>query len=1667
MGRRVVSRRRAGAVSALDRLATMLGIAERFTDIWGTEHTVSADTKRALLAAMGVGVDDPGALADRLAAGLARRWRDILPPVHVLASDQPGAIEVALPADNDTVSWTLTPESGVPMRGAERWSALARVDGATVDGEAREIRSLPLEAQPAGYYTLSVAAGERSASATLVVAPERCWLPPCLRRQPDGRVWGIAVQLYGVRSARNWGIGDFTDLAELARRAAALGVNAIGLNPLHALFPEAPERFAPYAPSSRLFLNPLYLDVERIDGFADSGEARRRVAEPDFQHRLAALRAAPLVDYVGVAAAKHPLFETLFRQFQRGGDRGGFAAFRAAQGVALERHATFEALAEHFTAAPERPGWWREWPRAYHDPASAAVLDFAARHADRVDFFAWLQWQADRQLAAAHAAARRAGMAIGLYRDLAVGADCAGAETWLDPSRYALGATIGAPPDDFNPNGQSWGLPPWRPDRLRADAYRPFIELLRANMARAGALRIDHAFALMRLFWVPVGRPAAEGAYVAYPGAELLAVLKLESQRNRCLVIGEDLGTAPPGFAAASADAGLLSYRLLYFERAPDGSFVAPADYPALALAAVSTHDLPTVAGWWGGSDLEQRSALGLYPSPALAERDRAARQRDRGHLVAALTRHGLIGRTDGGAAPLIAVQRYLARSRAALLMVQLEDALGLIEQANLPGTIDQHPNWRRKLPVDLAPLFAPDGWLVAVAEAIGRERPRQPSATGPLARPTATYRVQLNRDFTFHDAAALVPYLAELGISHLYASPYLKARPGSLHGYDIIDHAAFNPELGGEAGFQAMVDALERHAMGHILDIVPNHMGIGGADNVWWLDVLEWGEASRYAGYFDIDWRPRFGTGAGKLLLPILGAHYGEVLDVGELRLAVDPGEGSFSVWYFGHRLPICPVDYPLILDAALALAAEIDPDDQAVIELTGLIGDLRALDPRRDAARADRPADALKLRLAGLIERSPRLSEALDGALALINGVVGKPASFGALHRILEAQSYRVAFWRVAGEINYRRFFDINDLAGLRMENRALFDHTHHLVFDLLDAGRLHGLRIDHVDGLADPAQYCRRIQERVGPELFLAVEKILAPHEHLRADWPISGTTGYEALNQINGVFVAAAAERGLDRVYRRFTGRIDSFDDVLYLAKTQVLETNLSSELRVLAFDLKRIADADPRSRDYTFEALRRALIETIAWFPVYRTYVTPREITGEDRQYIDWAIGRASKHSQLADPTIYGFLHDVLTLARRPVEQPHDAVEFVRKFQQLTGPVMAKGFEDTGFYRYNRLLSLNEVGGDPRRFGLSVPAFHHLNERRLAGTPHSMVATATHDTKRGEDVRARLNLLSEMPAAWGSRIAKWSRLNRQKRRQLDDRPAPGRNDEYLIYQTLLGSWPLALKDDVGAGADLEHYVERLVAYVIKAVREAKDRSSWIQPNEAYESAVGEFVRRILDVRRPSLFLDDFMPFQQRIAGLGMVNGLAQLVLKLTIPGVPDTYQGTELWDLSLVDPDNRAPVDYAPRRRSLGSNESVEALLASWPDGRIKQRVMRTLLGHRRTHRELYEYGAYRPLVASGARAEHLLAFERRANGSAVVVIVPLQVARLVDPDAADTLPIGAAVWQDAAVGVGATRRWRDLFTNHVVEAEPSNGGHALAARDALARLPVACLEAIE
>jgi (1->4)-alpha-D-glucan 1-alpha-D-glucosylmutase len=940
-------------------------------------------------------------------------------------------------------------------------------------------------------------------------------------------------------------------------------------------------------------------------------------------------------------------------------------------------------------------------------------------------------------------------------------------------------------------------------------------------------------------------------------------------------------------------------------------------------------------------------------------------------------------------------------------------------------------------------------------------------SSSGGLPRPRSvprsTYRLQLNKEFTFDDAARCVPYLARLGISHVYASPILKARPGSMHGYDVTDHSLLNPELGTRADFDRLVSVLHAHDMGLIVDIVPNHLGILGEDNPWWLDMLENGPAARHAPYFDVDWRPNRASLRNRVLVPVLGEPYGSVLERGELQLTFDAASGGFSVRYHEHRFPIDPRDYPLIFAGTRALADEsLALEERA--DLESLLNAFAHLPSRHEdspdkSAVRYRDKEAHKRRLVRLIERSPEVLRYIEAAVAAANGKPGDPASFDALDALLEAQAYRLAYWRVAvDEINYRRFFDVNELAALRMNEAEVFAATHRLIFELVAAGSIDGLRIDHSDGLYDPQEYFERLRHAAGAEsLYVVTEKILATHERLPDTWQVHGTTGYEFAALTTAWLVCGENEARLTRRYRQFTETAATFDQIVYDSKKLVMRAALAAEVEVLATQLDRIAQLDRRTADFTRAAMRDALTEVIACFPVYRTYISPRGVSEDDRRNTQWAIGVARRRSAAAELSIFDFIGEMLLgdATQRPELQQRARLEFAMKFQQVTAPVTAKGVEDTAFYRYLRLACLNDVGGDPRRFSVSNAAMHQANLERARSWPHSMLASSTHDTKRSEDVRARIAVISEVPELWRTHLARWSQLNRAKRRQVDDAPAPSRDDEYLIYQTLLGVWQTEQ-----ATPQLE---QRLHAYVVKAAREAKRSTSWMNPNADYEKALCEFVSELLANPQRNAFLRDFAAFAETVAYFGRFNSLAQTVLKLTAPGVPDTYQGTELPSLTLVDPDNRRAFDFdgvAPRLANIERFAgSPRGLLADFAASKLY--VTWKLLQLRRREPSLFALGSYVPLAVEGDLKEHAIAFARQYEDRMCIVVASRWMAKLMN--GVNELPLGEAVWRDTQIDLtpAGDASLQDLFTGREVRADA--GAQRLRVAQALADFPAAVL----
>jgi (1->4)-alpha-D-glucan 1-alpha-D-glucosylmutase len=935
---------------------------------------------------------------------------------------------------------------------------------------------------------------------------------------------------------------------------------------------------------------------------------------------------------------------------------------------------------------------------------------------------------------------------------------------------------------------------------------------------------------------------------------------------------------------------------------------------------------------------------------------------------------------------------------------------------------------------------------------------------------PTATYRLQFNKNFTFRQAREIVPYLDQLGISHAYASPYFQAGAESMHGYDIIDHNKLNAAIGSREDYDAWIAELHSHGMGQIVDFVPNHMGINDPQNVWWQDVLENGASSLYAPYFDIDWRPLKTDLHDKVLLPILGDQYGRVLERGELRVRFDAG--SFSLNYFDHVFPIAPGTYRYILELALENLAEFRDEDfyaefQSILTALEYLPRRTETDSERIKERA-REKEIIKKRLERRCAEAPPVLRAIEKAVETINGHVGNPRSFDRLDELLNAQSYRLAFWRVAAEeINYRRFFDVNDLAAIRVELPEVFNAAHKLLFELVAGGAVTGLRIDHPDGLYRPLEYFEKLQLRCakalriplpkdGRAIYLIVEKILSGDEQLPKNWPVHGTTGYDFANEVAGVLVDHNAEGAITKIFKRFVGHSLHFGHLVYAKKRLVMRISLANEVNVLGTMVDRLSEQNRWFRDYTLEALARAVRETIACFPVYRTYLEPgKPVSPEDRAVIERAVAAAKRRNPAIEESVFNFLRDLL-LFRFPEnldqEQRAAHAQFVLKFQQFTSPIMAKGLEDTAFYIYNRLAALNEVGGEPHSFGLSVEAFHQRNLRRQRGWPDSLLATSTHDTKRSEDVRARMLAISEIPQLWGRSLQKWRTANRRFKKQIDDAEAPDADEDYLLYQTLLGAWPVNV-DGVPAPSVSIEFVSRIQGYMAKALKEAKLNTSWIQPNENWDNAMADFVARILETSPRNKFLPAFLPVAEEIARLGAVNSLAQITIKFTAPGVPDVYQGTELWDDSLVDPDNRRPVDYARRREMLRQVDNVPRgdLMRCWADGRIKLSLTQRLLHLRREHGELFREGNYEAINFGGTFADCAIGFVRRHQDRAVVVIVPRLSSRVGFP------PVGQR-WQDTHANLASgLSGLRDVFSDREVRAENSQ----LKLSEALSQLPFA------
>ena len=1672
----------------------------------------------------------------------SRQWRNIIDPVQVVdESETPVTLPVRLVSEaggaRREYHWSLTEEGGKQHDGSfkqENLAVTSRIETGGHDERNYLLYSLSLGiTPPIGYHELAIytqdsAEQETRVASLLIVTPKQCYVPPGIA--DDKRIWGLSVHLHAVRSRRNWGLGDFSDLKKILGTSAAAGAGTLHTAPLSSCVPATGEQQEdsrkppnPYSPSCRSQLNVLFVDIEAIEDFAECDAVSELIQQTEFQARMNMIKDQEEIDYPEICKIKSGILQKLWQYFQSNHlypetSRGAeFRRFQERGGETLRLFGIFSAIHTKFSTDEQYKAGWRSWPVTFRDYNSREVEEFAREQENQIEYYHYLQWQAEIQLAAIGRRSMELGLKVGLLGEFPYGIHENGFESWRYKDSLLNGAVVVRHPLDSPGNEPAAGLPVFLPVSMKENRFQPFIEGLRRSMRYTGALIINSFANYYRTFLALAGADERFRSFVSLPFSELLGIIALESRRNRCLVIADNTQLLPKAQQQQVMERNIFPRKVFFQARNDQGGWFDVSEYPANSVASSSAPFLVTTNGFRQSKDIALQTAEHLFTDDAEREKAIVARASDRVHLLIKLDHEELL--PDGCTVeqtvskdmdqPLItALQIFLARTPAKILLVSMNDLLGLEEQAEPPALTCQK-FWETAYPLYLEEIMGKQE-NISLFKVLCRERGVGNVRPSVLASdrkkrhnqpsPQSFYRLQLHKEFTFQQAAAIIPYLRKLGISHCYVSPFLTARQGSTHGYDIIDHSTINPEIGRREDFESFLAVLEQQEMALILDIVPNHMGIG-SDNKWWMDVLENGEASKYAQFFDINWQPQQPDLAGRLLLPILGDYYGKILENGELALNFNDNSGSFSIKYYEHRFPISPRTYPALLGYDLQrLENQLGENHHSYQEYQNLIQSFANLPGYEEASPEmmqvrHRSKEVSKRTLARLCRQHSEIKQFIEGNVILFNGMKDKPESYDLLHALLDDQPYRLAFWRVAAdEINYRRFFDINDLAALRMEDVEVFNETHKLIMDLVATGKLDGLRIDHPDGLYDPMQYFCRLQAVAAGEelrdnsqcsqdpddpnavpLYVVIEKVLADFESLPVNWPISGTTGYDYSNLLNGLFVNAAAEKTMTMTYRRFIGTKIDYEQLLYDCKKLIIRSSMAGEMNVLAGLLYRLARANRRTRDLTINSLRDGLIEVVCFFPVYRTYTASYKIAERDVQFIEWALAKSVSRQHLEDTNVFGFIKSVLLLNVEGSDaEKKKYLNFVMKFQQYTGPVMAKGLEDTFFYRYNRLLSLNEVGGNPDRFGISIAAFHQNNQTRMRYWPHSMLNTSTHDSKRSEDVRARINVLTEMANEWYQRLKLWSMQNRSYKSRIDDSRSPSKNDEYAFYQNLLGAWPLEPLDDKGRA----EFIDRMKNMTLKTSRESKMLTSWTNPNVDYEKALIRFVEGSLDAsNRP--FLNDFISFHEDVAWFGMLNSLSQVFLKLASPGIPDIYQGNESWRFCLVDPDSRRPVDYEKRQSMLFSLlEKVDAasenvalkslqldLLDNPADGRAKMYIIAQTLRLRNSRHNVFSEGNYLPLEVTGSKANHICAFARVKDDQVVVVVSPRLFLTLTQGK--KSLPITDTVWQDTEIRLPeelAGIQLRNIFSDaseHITV--PENSPPVLGVGRLLQSWPVALL----
>ncbi len=1514
----------------LEKLAVHYGLIPELTDKEGKVHKATSKEYQEFLNIIDINTENTELLIEEFEKIELKSWKRIIPHVQMLKHGEVPIISLRLAESelNKSFEWILQEESGVFHRGEFYASHLKTTESKTLNDTVYHKINLPLPIMVGiGYHDLKIRTeiGKEDLM-KLIITPKTCYKPLAVEKKE--KIKGIKFGLYKNNPESDYKTSSYTDLKNAVNYAAENECGLISVDSINQFcFDDAV--INPEIPSSRIIFNTLLVDIDEVIRFIEDREIKLKFLTEEFQDELKKIQESEDINFKEIYELKIKFLKIIYRSFRENhinqytAKSQDFFNYLSTKDGRIRKIALFEAIREYLISEDPKLSSWHEWPEDYKNPDSEAVLLFENKNIESLQFYEFLQWQADIQLSLAGRISWINKLSVGICTEWPYFINSNGAEAWLRQKYYAFDAYL-----DTN-------YSPIIPFILKNQGYKYISETLLPDMTHSGAVKIKNIEDFEKQLWVSKHNPDLS-FWVKYPVEDLIGILALESHRNKCLIILDEIDEVSD-----------KTKKLI-----DEYNFLNESDFD---IKEFSEEELP-----------------------------------------------------------------------------EFFESINLIQKQKAEGI-----GYESRIEIERTPL--------------------------------ATYRLQLNKDFTFNDARNIVPYLKELGISHCYASPILKAREGSAHGYDIIDHSELNPEIGSLSDFYDFINTLHYHDMGLIIDIVPNHMGLG-KENRWWMDVLENGQASNYALFFDIDWEPVKKELKGKVLVPVLGDHYGNILKSGQLKLDFEYETGKLKLNYWEHEFPINPSSYPIFLEhRSEVLESRLGGNNPDLLEYLSIINEFKKIpginetSPEKIAER-NREKTIASGRLSALCLRNFVIAGFIQENIIDFECKPNDPVSQNRIHTLLEEQAYRLSYWRVSIDvINYRRFFDINDLIGLRTENPLVFNSTHSLILDLIEQDKIDGLRIDHPDGLLNPTEYFMTLQEEAGKRLginfdaseeellgsdklpiYVIAEKILAPFEQIPQNWAISGTVGYEFLNQLCNLFVDQNNHNKFIKIYQRFVGKAINFQELVIECKKLIMRTSLTGELSTLSNHLNRISEKYYSTRDYTLNSLRDALSEIIACFPVYRTYVTEEDTENKAIHYIKWAIGLAKKRTMHTDPSIFDFIEKILLAELEDKDSPEyaDTLNFAMRFQQYTAPLMAKGLEDTSFYRFNNLIALNEVGGEPSHFGISINEFHNDNIKRLETMPQSLNTTSTHDTKRSEDVRARICVLSEIPEIWQEKVNNFSRLNKSRKAKIENYLAPDRNDEYLFYQTLLGIWPYQTPND----EEKEELTQRLETYMTKAIREAKVHTSWVNINDQYEEAICSFIRKTLSSPDNHPFWKEFMPFQKKVAHAGFLNSLFQLALKLTSPGVPDIYQGNELLVFNLVDPDNRRPLNFNYSRQMFEEikpfiysdkkeNSDWQKELLPLDSGKMKLYLTATILNFRQKNQNIFRKGNYIPLEVSGAKEENIIAFARQFEDEEIIVIVPRFIYNMISEEI--PFPAGNEIWGGNKIKISNLNKncsWKDILT---------------------------------